>query len=197
MQKLSKQLGIPVNRIKVVGIRSGSVVIESEILNNDTLYDMYSQASELEILSVSLQQQLNEGQFNATAPVLDYQIVLSIFRSQDEPQVLPPTEPITESKKSSLIWPITIMVSGICLLTAAVLIVIILIKRLRLNSSLTRIHDEKAAATCDMISKGLCKESGSVIEIPLKDAPSSDRLLRMNRRPTITHKVMAQQIKNL
>lgn len=42
MQKLSKQLGIPVNRIKVVGIRSGSVVIESEILNNDTLYDMYS-----------------------------------------------------------------------------------------------------------------------------------------------------------
>ena len=75
-------------------------------------------------------------------------------------------------------WPITIMVAGVCLLTAAVLIVILLIKRLRLAATgAARVGDDRTV-DIEYMSKVMAKNSSSTVEIPEKELPSSDRLLR-------------------
>ncbi len=116
------------------------------------------------------------------APLLDYSINLSIY---DDTTVVTPTTPQGgDEEADSMLWPMTIMVSGICLLTAAVLVVIILMRRLRLQSNV--IKRAKVGDT-EIITKGMVgKESMSVVEIAVKDTPSSDRLIRIQRRPTIS-----------
>lgn len=82
IDKIAMQLGIERDRIKIVAIREGSVVINFEIEPNQSLDGTQSQEIELQIISTEIQNQVNNGTLDVGAPLLDFEINLKLHPTQ-------------------------------------------------------------------------------------------------------------------
>lgn len=94
IDKIAMQLGIERDRIKIVAIREGSVVINFEIEPNPSMNDLESQEIELQILSTSIQDQVNNGTLDVGAPLLDFEINLKVHPTET-------SEPISTNRGHS------------------------------------------------------------------------------------------------
>ena len=77
LQKLAMQLNISKDRIKIVGVREGSVVLNVVIEQDNSLVDGSSQTTELTVVASSLQAQVNNGTLDLGATLLDFEMTLS------------------------------------------------------------------------------------------------------------------------
>lgn len=145
LEKLARQLNISRDRIKIVGIWQGSVVLKVMIEPNPDVIGDDDQATELTNISVSLQNQVNEGTLDVGAPLLDFEIAVS---TNPQPQtqtntqtttVIPEPQP-TNSEETSLIWPITIMVASFCIMIAAVILLVVFIKKMKARMIAKQTH---------------------------------------------------------
>ena len=73
---------------------------------------------------------MNGGTLDINAPLLDFDMLLNLDPTNSASVV---AEPKAESE--SLIWPVTIMVASVCILLAAVLFLIIILKKIRAKKS--------------------------------------------------------------
>ena len=125
LTRVALQLGISQDRIKIVGIREGSVVINFEIGPDPAIGDSSQQQIELQILSDALQNTANNGTLDVGAPVLDFAMNVNLHGQSA-------TVSGTGSSKAedaNLIWPMTLMVASIAVIISMVTLLIVCLRR--------------------------------------------------------------------
>ena len=181
IEKLAKQLNISRDRIKVVGVRRGSVILNVVIEPNQEIIGDGSQASELEGVSVQLQAQINNGTLDVGAPILDFDMLLSTTQQAPATTTVVAEQPKTAE---SLMWPITIMVSSACVLIAAVLLLVLFLKKLKSRSG----GSKKGVITSgDIFKKVVPDNTFDITGYPSdsRAVAQSDRELKQSPAPVV------------
>ncbi len=188
IEKLAMQLNISRDRIKIVGIRAGSVVLNVVIESDPNLINDTDQGTELEGISITIQHQVNNGTLDVGAPLLDFEMSVSqtsTAQTADSPVVIMPEPASTE--KQSLLWPITIMVASASILIAAVLLLVVILKKMKQRNGGGQ---KKAVITDEMFKKVWPEQSVDSINMSRLPPGSSERELK--QRPTMDATMLDQ-----
>ena len=103
--------------------------------------DEASAASELQTLSVTIQTSVNDGTLDVGAPLLDFDMSLSLDPSVSGSTVQ--TASPASSSEESLLWPVTIMVASLSFLVGCVLLLVLILKKLKSKTASAKVDSEK------------------------------------------------------
>ena len=178
VDRMAAALNIPQSRIRVVGFYEGSVVIESQIEEENSLSTTDEKITELETLSNSLQSLNNQGTLLGNWNVLDMAITINTYPGDVVSIAIPTIQP---GESVSVAGVVMLIVMGLVVVAALALLLMYILNRKKLKarfsfgkSSAKVLHEEESKNGADAICDSEAKIAES--EYPMRvegiDEPS-------------------------
>ena len=131
IDRMAASLNIPQSRIRIVGVYTGSIVIESHITEDPSASNESDSIQEIENLSSSLQTLANEGSLLGDWNVLDMSVTVNTYPGGVVTVTIPPMEPSETMSVSELVL---LVVLGLIAVSAIGLVIMYIMNKKKLKA---------------------------------------------------------------